>query len=246
MKRLSWVLIALNFMSCSSYVQRWHSQLDSTNNRSAQASQGNGRNDKFNLYRKNLPINKRLDSRGQQPSTSLYTPNIEQSVAPGIKRNYRPARQRPKVSDLYDRQNEGSLWSGVGQENYLFSRNNSKKTGDIIVIEVQQNLKKEISLELAKAFPDLIKKGSKGSEDQNKKEEEKDEGDEDKVFDRVSGVVVEEVNKNHLLIRGRKDVLYKKKKRLVEVQTLVTRNDISDRDTVQSSRVLESNVTVLR
>ena len=71
-------------------------------------------------------------------------------------------------------------------------------------------------------------------------------GEDGKVYDRISSVVVEEINKDHVLIRGRKNLLYKNRKRLVEVQALVSKKDITVDDTLDSEKILESSITVLR
>ncbi len=48
------------------------------------------------------------------------------------------------------------------------------------------------------------------------------------------------------LIKGRKNVLFKNRKRMVEVQALVSRKDIGDNDVINSDAILESNVSVVR
>ena len=58
--------------------------------------------------------------------------------------------------------------------------------------------------------------------------------------------MIEEISKDHLLIRGQKFLLFRNRKHLVEVQALVARKDIMDDDTVDSTQVLESTVTILR
>ena len=68
----------------------------------------------------------------------------------------------------------------------------------------------------------------------------------DNAQEKISGVVVEEINREHLLIKGRKNVLFKNRKRMVEVQALVSRKDIGDNDIISSDAILESNVTVVK
>ena len=116
---------------------------------------------------------------------------------------------------------------------------------------VQKTLKDEISLELKRSFP--TRKVAKKKDDKDKKPEEtkaadtqgEDKGS-DKVFDKISGVILEEINNQHILVRGRKEVLFKKNKRTVELEFLVARRDISDEDTVLSENVIEANIIVLR
>ena len=54
------------------------------------------------------------------------------------------------------------------------------------------------------------------------------------------------MSKDHVLVRGRKDVLFRNKKRFIEVQALVARNDIADDDSVKTNNVIESNVQIIR
>jgi len=58
--------------------------------------------------------------------------------------------------------------------------------------------------------------------------------------------VIEEINKDHVLLKGRKYLLYKNQKRLIEIQALATRRDISPDDSIESDQLLETNVTILR
>jgi len=191
---------------------------------------------------------------------------------PTVKRQYRSSgKKRYSVDDLVDNDSDGSLWSGAGQDNFLFSRNSFKKNGDIVVIKVLQSLKDEIKIELARSTPEKPKKlpeaepepkteGKEGdkakaektkpkpkeaaAEETAKNLEKTDDGD--LVYDKVSAMVIEEINKDHILIRGRKDVLYKTQKRTVEIQMLITRKDINDEDAVLSSKSLETTVSILR
>lgn len=260
--KLLLLLISLSFVSCSTYVKKWHKQMDMDQARAEGAyKMGAKTNKHFDIYRQNKPLNQRLSTLPPviEPGNKLHSTNEARRLQPQVKRQYIPAeKRRPKASDLTDNGNEGSLWSGNGQANFLFSRNNNKRHGDIVVIEVQSKLKKDISLELARAFPDMMmnkkKAGNKVGDKQpaagggtNPQQAQNQNAENDtQVHDRISSVVVEEVSRDHLLVRGRKDVLYKKRKRLVEVQALVARRDVSDEDSVLSSRIIESSVAVLR
>ena len=58
--------------------------------------------------------------------------------------------------------------------------------------------------------------------------------------------MVEQVNQDYLLLRGRKEVIFKEAKRYFEFQAIVSQKDITDNDTVGSLKVLEPRVNVLR
>ncbi len=264
MKKLLLLLTtALIFSACSSYINKMQNQI------SREEAENHFNN------RPNLPS--KIDEF-RNPNL-VYQNNKNRSAKnsreylPTVKRQYRSSgKKRYSVDDLVDNDSDGSLWSGAGQDNFLFSRNSFKKNGDIVVIKVLQNLKDEIKIELARSTPEKPKKiiepepeaktDAKDGADKTKTEKAKpkpkevasDEStkvlektaDGEVVYDKVSAMVIEEINKDHILIRGRKDVLYKAKKRTVEIQMLITRKDVTDEDAVLSSKSLETTVSILR
>lgn len=250
MKYLILLFLALTATSCSSYINKLHRQLDQDiqQDRTAQTQRyaPRRRNDNFDLYR-----NKNRQFVTNEKRMVKSSRNFKY-VAPKTKRQYRPiekAKKRYTADDLNDNGNQASLWAQ--NSNQLFYRDAQKRNGDIILINVFGNLKNDITIELKRAFPDPIKKKKKGDTKGNEKKEEtpataaaQPQGN--KVHDRISSVIIEEINQDHLLLRGRKHLLYKNAKRLVEIQALVARKDITDDDTINSDRILENTVTVLR
>jgi len=184
-------------------------------------------------------------------------------VAPTTKRQYKDEKQVAKrytASDLTDNNGDGSLWAGSDPNAFLFASSKSKNNGDIVQINVLPKLREEISLELKKAFPDNPYEARASAENKDGKDGKtsdakpvaetkapaKEEGLAPDAQDKISGVVVEEINREHLLVKGRKNVLFKNRKRMVEVQALVSRKDIGDDDTISSDAILESNVVVVK
>jgi len=141
-----------------------------------------------------------------------------------------------------------SLWTGKGTDSYLFTNQTEKQLGDIILVNVLDKLRKEISTELKLSqVYDRWERTEKGTTDKKEgepKEEAKEKPNEAK--DHISTIVEEEINQTHLLIKGRKTVLYKKQKKLIEFKGLVARKDITESDTINSDQILESTVKVLR
>lgn len=252
MKQLRGLLIisfCLLCTSCANYISQMHREFDRADGEPAPVAR-----DKFALYRQG--------SKNNGPAPMLNSAN-NPYIAPNIKRQYEPQDQpkkRFKANDLSDNSNDGSLWSGAeGKNNFLFTENKDKSNGDIILLKVAGKLKNEITAELKRAFPSPIEKkkdegdkkeaapGKEPASAKNDSEEDSDvDASGDKIYDRVSSVVVEEINQDHLLLRGRKNVLYKNRKRVVEIQALVSRRDILDDDTIHSNKILESQVSVLR
>lgn len=143
-----------------------------------------------------------------------------------------------------------SLWTGKGTDSYLFTNNTEKKLGDIIMIDVFKNLRTEIGTELAIDEKSSPYEGPEQATE--KKEPEKPEaapevaGPDDVPSDQISTIVEEEVNHTHLLLRGKKSVVFKGRKKLLDIKALVAKKDIQNNDRVNSKNILESTIKVLR
>lgn len=243
--------------SCSSFLDGMYKDLDRQDRAAVDAENDEAYPDQFDQYRKNTKrktssvYNKPGRNRGE------VSTNTQKLVNPDVKRQYqdeRVALKRTTASDLTDNGNDGSLW-GAGDPNaFLFATSKSKSSGDIVQINVLAKLRNEITLELKRAFPENPYEAAGKKPDAPATTPPAVPGapaagataSTDTDTDKISGVVVEEINREHLLIKGRKNVLFKNRKRMVEVQALVSRKDISDNDTVNSDAILESNVSVVR
>lgn len=255
MKSKALVLFSLLFItSCSSYVNSIYRDFEQQERGNSEVDVADG----FDQYRH---PKRRTSTEYNRVDRTITTGN-EKRVTPSIKRQYKAEKEAVKrytASDLTDNGNDGSLWAGSDPNAFLFSNNKNKNSGDIVQISVLPRLKNEITMELKKAFPDNPYEAKAKAE--NKSEDPKAPGAEkqaekrevasepvttDSAQDKISGVVVEEINREHLLIKGRKNVLFKNRKRMVEVQALVSRKDIGENDIISSDAILESNVTVVR
>ena len=243
------LIILFSLSSCASFVNNMHKKID-REERSKRARTQKKRYDPYNAYR-GAP----RGSRDQRPIVNPVTlggnPNSAQvrNMPPQSNRNY--GKRRVKAEDLKDNQSSGSLWTGKNSESFLFVTNNLKRQGDFVIVQVMNSLKDKIQDELKRTFPEPRPvKGKKTADapaaDAAKDSLETPSSEEDKVHDKISTQVVEEVNKDYLLVRGRKEVMFKKRKRFIEFQALVSRKDISSTDEVKSDRVLEPKVSVLR
>jgi flagellar basal body L-ring protein FlgH len=149
-----------------------------------------------------------------------------------------------KRKDLESEYEKNSLWVGIGRDPHLYSNQIDKQVGDIILVHIMDKLKKEIFIELklfeSYGIPKRTRNGAiKESANKNK---------EDKNISKahISTIVEEEINRNHILIKGRKSVFYKGTKKLIEFRGLVSRRDISENDTIESDKILETTIKVLR
>ncbi len=244
------IFFLLFLVSCAGYVTNVHRQID--------REEGRGRvkvkeeKDHFARYRRLRPDGDKRPVK--DPVTySLNGSGPGSAYKPPVKRDYRP--QRHKASDFTDSEGDGSLWANQGSSSSLFTYQNDKHTGDMVIINVLENLRNQISAELKRTFPDKPKKDKK----KEGKEGEKaaaapatppaganDHHEMDmKVYDKISGTVTEEISKDYILLRGHKEVIFKKEKRAIEVQALVSRKDIMENDYVNSDRLLESRVFII-
>jgi len=175
-----------------------------------------------------------------------------------VRRKYQSTRtkKRATAEDLIDNSPSLSLWAGANKEQNLFTEDARKRNGDIVLINVESSLKDEISRELKRAFPSRSRlpkpgKSAQAGEPANPTAAPaapapEDDKVESTVYDRISSVVIEEVNKNYLLLRGRKTVLFRKRKRMIELQALVSRRDITIEDAISSANLLEATINIVR
>lgn len=241
--------------SCAGYVNSLHHQIDreEKGDRPRAASPKNP-GDRFAAYRERDRFRPEEDKRPiKNPLTYSLGSESSGQMRPPVKREYR--QQRYQADDFVDNDNGGSLWANQGSSASLFTYQNDKHTGDMVIINVLENLRNQISSELKRTFPDKPKRAGKEGEktaDAAKKEalappSAKDDNEMDmKVYDKVSGTVMEEISKDYIVLRGRKEVIFKKEKRSIEIQALVSRKDIMENDYVNSDKLLESRVFILK
>jgi flagellar L-ring protein FlgH len=245
------ILFLLFFLtSCASYINSLHRQIDHEDRRNTPRIQEP--TNRFGDYRPDDRFRPERDKRPiKNPVTFSLGGASSGRVSPPVKREYRP--QRYQADDFIDNDNNGSLWASQGSGASLFTYQANKQAGDMVIINVLENLKNQISVELKRAFPDKSSKTTAGAGGENKTGENQSssanssqDNDMDvKVYDKISSSIAREVNKDYVLIRGRKEVIFKKEKRFIEVQGLVSRKDIMEDDYVNSDKMLESKVFVL-
>ena len=240
------ILTSLIFISsCSSYVSKIYRQLD--------------REEKIKRKRKVDVFDQFRNSR--DGSASLKPPvstKETRNLKPTTKRLYkksRPFKKRFSADDLNENSNQ-SLWFGNGLDNDFFVENKRKRNGDIVLVEIKPTLRNIITRELKKAFPKRKKKRiaqtgekaeeKKPKEETNEKENEKEKSSLDETVGQLSSVVTEEINNLYVIVRGRKEVLFRKRKRLIEIQGLIARKDISPDDKITSDSFLESSIKIIR
>jgi len=66
------------------------------------------------------------------------------------------------------------------------------------------------------------------------------------VYDKFSRFVIDELNNVYVILRGRKAVIFKSETKSIEVQAVVSRRDILENDYVNSDKLLDSRVIILK
>lgn len=142
-----------------------------------------------------------------------------------------------------------SLWTGKGTDSYLFTNTTEKKVGDLITIDVYKNLRNEIATELKIDAETASYEGPEGEKEKTEAEKpaaESESASDDKPSDQISAIVEEDVNQTHLLLKGKKTLVFRGKKKLLEIKALVAKKDIKSDDRVDSKNIMETNIIVLR
>ena len=235
--------------SCSSFINNYHQSFrKEEQNKYARRMYYNDQR-KFNNGSKNKirdPKTLRyLSQSGINPNLS----NEEKS-----RDNY--LNMRSKKKDLVDNDKNLSLWNGNNRESFLFVTNNLKSRGDIVIINVEDNLDKKIESEIRSTLP----KKRPNSKSANKQTQpkppaknnpqsstaQKGQPSRQKIVSKISTQVINEINNEYLLVRGRKEVGLEGVKRYIEFQGLISQKDIDSQDVVLSNKVLEPKVDVLK
>lgn len=237
-------------VSCAGFVDQMHRQIDRQERGEKNRSQTP--NDQFSNFKERDRFRPENDRRPiKNPVTySLGGDHSGQQRLPPVKRDYRP--QRYQAKDFVDDDSSGSLFVDNGTSSSLFTHQIDKRSGDMVIINVLEDLRNQISSELNRTFPEKPKPPGKPGKEAEKATQappapSTPESDIDmKVYDKISGTVTEEISKDYILLRGRKDVIFKKEKKSIEIQALVSRKDIMENDYVNSDKLLESKVFILR
>lgn len=88
------------------------------------------------------------DSVREGGFSSSTVPNLE----PGTRRQYKNGMRATKADFLDESTNEGSLWASDGQTNYYFTKNKIRNTGDIVTVNLEAELVKDIGSEVRRTL----------------------------------------------------------------------------------------------
>lgn len=157
--------------------------------------------------------------------------------------------------------NENSLWSEDGQNNYLFARNQLKAPGDLITIKIEDDLRRDMVMEVKKllppeyrdrdiSVPGLTKDDGTTKEDTRSIASTKESqdpaapvakmADEDTgSADSMTAEILERYPNGNLRVRAVKRIPFKRKVRNMDVVAIVRGSDIDEKDVVKSSKLLE-------
>lgn len=161
----AWILFA--FSSCSEMLQGLRAENDEIN-----AEIEKDREDKdgeiYGYKPKNLSGLTANNVRSQEPPVmrnyGRKLSSLNTAAEGGGSSNtpeYSPGRRATR-EDFIDKTSENSLWDSQGQNNFLFSHNRRRETGDMISADIEKELRREIQFQLWMTLPPDQRKIKRG------------------------------------------------------------------------------------
>lgn len=94
--------------------------------------------------------NRRDIWRGAEDNTDRGPANFSNtpSMRPAVKRQYKNGMRATRADFVDESPNEGSLWASDGQTNYYFTKNKVRGIGDILTVNLEQDIVRDMTLEI--------------------------------------------------------------------------------------------------
>lgn len=264
--KISWIVFfsLTHFAGCSSFVDKVHQQISMEESGTSPTQDGpSGNPYPDQSYGKLKTKNKDKMIIKDPISFTLSGEDSNMNI------NHQPlqVKKRFNTSDFVDSDPSGSLWADYDDTSSFFATANSRKVGDIVVINVLESMKNSITKELRKSFPlapifqsnsivsalneenskDVASTDARAPASATESAEKKEDNEvAEIVYDKISARVSNEASKEHVLIKGRKEVYFRNKKRLVEIHGLVKKSDIDPTDQIKSDQLIESKVIIIQ
>ncbi len=228
-------------------------------------------------------MNRETNLRDRQRSYGYSTAAHDDAEADEDGQGERSIPQQPRRvtrSDFVDASEDaGSLWSTSGQTNFFFSKNRTRSPGDLITINIEADMVRDLAAEVKRALspderdhelallekPAATKPGVEGAKADEKKDEIKqskaapDAGGAAtfaqvdlkdaigaKAGDTFLAEVIERFPNGNYKIRGTKRLPFRGGSKLMTLVGVVRGNDLSDDDKVNSGRLYEYRLEVVR
>jgi flagellar basal body L-ring protein FlgH len=103
------------------------------------------------------------NSQYDPPAARAYGRHLS-AVAADVSAEAPPEEGYHRVTrdDFVDKEaHENSLWDGQGQNNYLFSNNRRRESGDVVTADVEKELRREIQYQLWMTLPPEQRRGKR-------------------------------------------------------------------------------------
>lgn len=231
------------------------------------------------------------ESAPRKRTLDVPSANTTDSYAPPVRRNYTrrlaslnssgddagygvsadgsSPEHRVRREDFIDKGADGnSLWDSQGQNNYLFTNNRRREQGDLLTVDVEKELRREIQYQLwqtlapedrrirrsdsvsnvasAPSSPD----SSAGKSTLEKNKDAAEEAAKSNLMqngkddDIIRMEVAENVGNGLVRLSGQKRVIYHGIAHVIEVDALVNNKDIDDMNHLKSSSFLDMQTRV--
>jgi hypothetical protein len=153
--------------------------------------------------------------------------------------------------------NENSLWLEDGQSNYFFARNKLKMPGDLVTVIIEDTLRKDMVDSVKKLLPPeyrdqeirvpgLTKDTAATTPTPAPSPGADAAPPELSANDMLTAEVLERFPNGNVRLRGIKRVPFKRQVRNIEVLAIVKGNEITEQDTVKSSKFFDQRVELYR
>lgn len=217
------------------------------------------------------PIRRRTVQGLSANNTNQFKPNVRRQydrARRGLSSKYTPPKldDRLTADDFVDNDfTENSLWNPQGQKNFLFTQNKERAPGDLLLVAVDRNLRREIQYQLWLTLPPEQRRRRKkrpppkddkeASQQANQQQEDdRDAAAEEAQRSLASGPeddylkseIVENEGNGLIRLLGHKRVIYRGRRRTVEVVALARDRDIDNNDMMKAEKFIDAKVRVIR
>lgn len=153
------------------------------------------------------------------------------------------------------RENENSLWTDDGQTNFLFSRNKTKAPGDLVTVQIDERLRKDMVNSVRTLLPPDYRNAEirvpgltkeKPADSRAPATAAAPDAAATGTEDLLTAEVLERYPNGNLRIRGIKRVPFKRQVRNIEVVAIVRGQDIDERDVIDSAKFFDHKVELYR
>jgi len=145
----------------------------------------------------------------------------------------------------------GSLWTDKGQENFYFSKNIKRRTGDIVILRVGSEINDLLESRIERYFTRIAQKEAKraaaSETDSNSTAAVANSSETEKVeMGDLTMRLLQSLPRGSFSVQGEKQIYVRSKPFKVKISGIIKMEDIGPDDVVESARLLDSKVSLTK